>query len=206
LKLKAAVQISLIILLTTYAAIASQGISIGIGIEYMPVGKIEYGNPPTGNRYEFYDNMSVESGLYYNFETGFRTGAFLSLLSKNTELTNSTVDISYWGVGLLGDYEYEITETGTTRLVFGFDSGYGKFNDKNDNGVRSDESFWVAGFGGVRYFFSDRYFFEFDYRMKWQEFNLSGVPEKAYLFSGSNLRIALGYGFFTGRNPLEKIK
>lgn len=203
--MKTAIQISLIILLTSFTAIASQGISIGIGIEYMPIGKIEYGNPVI-KRYEFYDNMSVESGLYYNFETGFRAGAFLSLFNKNTELTNSTMDISFWGIGLLGDYEYEITETGTTRLVFGFDSGYSKFKDNNDNGDSSDESFWVAGFGGVRYFFSDRYFFEFDYRMKMQEFNLNGVPEKAYLFSGSNLRIALGYGFFSGRNSLEKIK
>lgn len=180
----------------------ARGFSIGLGTEYLPLSSVEYGNPVV-NRYEIYDNMSIESGLYYNFDSGFRTGVIVSLFSKSINTGNSDSDISSWGVGVLGDYQYEITESGNTRLVSGIDTGYSRFKEKSFTN-RSDESYWAAFFVGVRYFFSTRYFFEFDYRMKWQQFDLEGTPPKTFKFSGSSLRLALGYGFFSDDNNTEK--
>ena len=185
---------------------AAEGVSIGLGTEYMPLSKVEYGNPVVSS-FEIYDNMSVETGLYYSFDAGFRTGVIISRFSKSINTGTSDSDISAWGAGILGDYEYEITESGSTRLVFGMDTGYSKFKE-NSFTDRSDDSYWAAFFGGIRYFFSARYFFEFDYRMKWQEFNLVGVPsngapDKTFKFSGSSLRLALGYGFFSDKETTE---
>jgi hypothetical protein len=192
-----------LIMLSIFApgACAARGFSIGLGTEYMPLSSVEFGNP-VFNRYEIYDNMSIETGAYYNFNSGFRIGTIVSLFSKSINTGNSTSDISSRGVGILGDYQYEITESGNTRLVLGMDSGYSKFKEDSFTD-RSDESYWAALFGGVRYFFSTRYFFEFDYRMKWQEFDLVGTPPKAFKFSGSSLRLALGYGFFSDENSTE---
>jgi hypothetical protein len=180
---------------------ASEGISIGLGTDYLPLGKVEFGNP-IQNSYDFYDNMFVETGFYYNFNTGFRIGGLLTLFSRNINPGgNSSSDISSWGVGALGDYEYSISESGSTNLVLGIDSGYSKFKDSNDFAKRTDNSYWVAAFGGLRYFFNTRYFLEIDYRMKWQEFSLAGNPvDKSFDFSGSSLRLALGYGFFSHQN------
>jgi hypothetical protein len=183
------------------ATFAAEGFSIGLGTEYLPLSKVEYGNPVVSS-YEIYDNMSVETGLYYNFDAGFRTGVIVTLFSKSINPGNSSSDISLWGAGFLGDYEYELTESGSTRLVLGMDTGYSRFKE-NSITDRSDDSYWAAFFGGIRYFFSTRYFFEFDYRMKWQEFNLVGVPYKAFKFSGSSLRLALGYGFFSDKKTTE---
>jgi len=198
-----AVGISLIaVLIFPAAGYATKGISIGLGTEYSPMSKVEFGNPVV-NSYEIYDNMTIESGLYYNFSSGFRTGVIVSLFNKNINTDYSDSDISSWGVGVLGDYEYEITESGSTKLVFGMDTGYSRFKE-NSYTNRSDESYWAAFFGGVRYFFSSRYFFEFDYRMKWQEYDLLGVPPKTYKFSGSTLRLALGYGFLSDDDSAER--
>lgn len=193
----------IIIPLISNGVLASEGISISLGTEYLPLSKVEFGSSDR-NSYEIYDNMSVESGLYYSFDEGFRTGAIVSFFSKNISPGNSSSDISSWGVGFLGDYEYEITESGGTRLVFGMDTGFSRFKDSNSFSKRTDDSYWAAFFGGIRYFFSSRYFFEFDYRMKWQEFNLVGEPvEKTFEFSGSTLRLALGYGFFADKKTTE---
>jgi hypothetical protein len=56
-----------ILLVAPSGVLASEGFSISLGTEYLPLSKVEYGNP-TVNSYEIYDNMSVESGLYYNFD------------------------------------------------------------------------------------------------------------------------------------------
>lgn len=199
---------AVLIMLTviTQEACAARGFSIGLGMEYVPLSSVEFGNPVV-SRYEIYDNMSIESGVYYNFNSGFRIGTIISLFSKSINTDTRSSDISSWGVGILGDYQYEITESGSTRLVLGMDSGYSKFKE-NSYTNRNDESYWASLFGGVRYFFSARYFFEFDYRMKWQEFELVGVPstaipDKIYKFSGSSLRLALGYGFFKDENSRE---
>ena len=193
--------IMIILMILSQGAYAARGFSIGLGMEYMPLSSVEFGNPFV-NRYEIYDNMSIEMGAYYNFNSGFRIGTIVSLFSKSINTGTSSSDISSWGVGVLGDYQYEITESGSTRLVLGTDSGYSKFKE-NSFTDRSDESYWAALFGGVRYFFSARYFFEFDYRMKWQEFELMGTPPKTFKFSGSSLRLALGYGFFSDENSTE---
>ena len=187
---------------------AARGISIGLGMEYLPMAKVEFGNPVI-SRYEIYDNMSIESGLYYNFDTGFRTGAVVSLFSKSINPgANGNSDISSWGIGVLGDYEYRISESGSTGLVFGMDAGYGRFKDSNNFSKRTDDSYWAAFFGGIRYFPGARYFLELDYRMKWQEFDLvgvpaDGIPDKTFKFSGSSLRLSLGYGFFSHQNSME---
>lgn len=196
---------SLIVICIPEAAFASQGMSVGVGTDYLPLSKVEYGNPAQ-NSYDIYDNLFVEGGLYYNFDTGFRVGSILSLFGRTVTLGgNSPSDISSWGVGLLGDYEYSISESGGTNLVLGIDSGYGKFKDSNEFSKRSDGSYWIAAFGGLRYFFNPRYFMEIDYRMKWLEYDLAGAPVYTkFDLSGSSLRLALGYGFYAHGNQSGK--
>jgi hypothetical protein len=85
------------------------------------------------------------------------------------------------------------------------DTGYSRFKDSNDFSNRSDNSYWASFLAGIRYFFSARYYFEFDYRVKWQEFELTGDPvPKRFDFSGSSLRLALGYGFFSQKDSTEE--
>ena len=119
-----------IFIICTQGLFAAEGISIGLGTEYLPLSKVEYGNPVVSS-YEIYDNMSVETGLYYNFDAGFRTGVIVTLFSKSINPGNSSSDISLWGAGFLGDYEYELTESGSTRLVLGMDTGYSKFKENS---------------------------------------------------------------------------
>ena len=182
---------------------ASKGFSISLGTEYLPLSKVEFGNPAV-NSYEIYDNMSVESGLYYCFEPGFRAGTIASFFNKNVDTGNSSSDLFSWGIGILGDFEFKISESGNTRLLLGTDTGFAKLRDSNDFSKRSDDSYWASFFGGIRYFFSSRYYFELDYRMKWQEFELIGAPvDKSFDFSGSSLRLSLGYGFFPDNSTAE---
>ena len=189
---------NVIILCSNPAVHAFNGVSAGIGMEYIPIAKLSYPNSG-GAAYEIVDNVTWEPGVYYNFATGFRTGTFLNIYGKTYD-PGGTVPksrLSSWGIGILGDYAHELTESGGTLLIAGMEIGYGEFTDDNVNSKRSNGSMWVAGVGGLRYYFTPGLSMEFDYRIKWHQYDLTGTPAKTYDFSGSTIRISMSYGFYS---------
>jgi len=162
------------------------------------MAKLSYPNS-AGAEYEIVDNVAWEPGLYYNFATGFRTGTFFNLYNKTFDSigTEPKSRLSSWGIGLLGDYAYEMTDSGRSFLIGGMEIGYGEFTDDNENAKRTSGSVWVAGIGGLRFYFTPSFSMEFDYRIKWHQYDLSGTPAKSYDFSGSTIRISVGYGLYS---------
>ena len=189
---------SVIIFYSNPAIHAFNGVSAGIGMEYIPIAKLSYPNSG-GAEYEIVDNVTWEPGVYYNFATGFRTGTFFSLYNKTFESVGAEPRsrLSSWGIGLLGDYAYEMTDSGRSLLIAGMEIGYGEFTYDNQNAKRTSGSVWIAGVGGVRYYFTPGLSMEFDYRIKWHQYDLTGTPAKTYDFSGSTIRISMSYGFYS---------
>jgi len=176
---------------------AFNGVSVSIGVEYDPIAKLEYvgGNQPG---LDIVDNFAWESGLFYHFPAGFRAGTFFSYYVKKIARGDTrSSDLSSWGIGILGDYGLEITESGRTLLVGGMEAGFGKLTDKNEFSDRSRGAVWVAGIGGIRYFFTRAFSVEMDYRMKWLQYDFTDEPRKNYDFSGSTLRLILEYGIYS---------
>ncbi len=189
---------NVIILYSSPAIQAFSGVSAAMAIEYNPIAKLSYPNSG-GAEYEIVDNVTWEPGVYYNFATGFRAGTFFSLYNKTFD-SGGTVPryrLLSWGIGLLGDYAHELTESGRTLLISGMEIGYGEFTDDNVNSKRSSGSVWIAGIGGLRYYFTPGLSMELDYRIKWHQYDLTGTPAKSYDFSGSTIRISMSYGFYS---------
>ncbi len=196
--MKAILPLASIIICCSCPAIAAfTGISAGIGMDYNPIAKLSY--PNSGAEYEVVDNVTWEPGIYYNFATGFRTGTFLDYYRKTYDPggTNPKSRLSSWGIGLLGDYAYEMTVSGRALLIGGMEIGYGEFTDDNTSAKRTGGSVWVAGIGGLRFYFTSSFSMELDYRIKWHQYDLSGTPAKSYDFSGSTIRISVGYGLYS---------
>ncbi len=174
-------------------------------MEYNPIAKLSYPNSG-GAEYEILDNFTWEPGIYYNFSNGFRTGTFFNIYGKTYDpggtITKSR--LSSWGVGMLGDYAHELTESGGTFLIAGMEMGYGELKDENIHTKRSSGSVWVAGIGGMRFYFTHSFSMEIDYRIKWHQYDLPGTPAKNYDFSGSTLRISVGYGFYSSEKKGDK--
>ncbi len=177
---------------------AFNGVSVGMALEYNPIAKLSYPSS-WGAEYEIVDNITWEPGVYYNFSTGFRAGTFFSLYNKTFESVGAEPEsrLSSWGFGLLGDYGYEMTDSGRSLLIAGMEIGYGEFTYDNQDAKRSSGSVWVAGIGGLRYYFTPVFSIEFDYRIKWHQYDMTGTPAKSYDFSGSTLRISVGYGLYS---------
>lgn len=196
--MKTILYLIIMLILSSYAVgRAFSGISAGVGMEYNPIAKLTY--PNSGAEYEIVDNVTWEPGIYYNFATGFRTGTFLDYYSKTFDPggTIAKSKLSSWGIGLLGDYAYEMTVSGRTLLIGGMEIGYGEFTDDNENARRTGGSVWIAGIGGLRYYFTPSFSMELDYRIKWHQYDLSGEPAKSYDFSGSTVRISVGYSLYS---------
>jgi len=173
------------------------GISLNFGVEYDPIAKFKYVNSSLPGQ-DIVDNIGWEPGVFYYFPAGFRAGTFFSYYKKEIGRNdNEKSHLSSWGIGVLGDYGYEITETGRTFLVGGMEVGYGDMTDKNQYSSNSSGAFWIDGIGGIRYFFTRTLSMEFDYRMKWLQYDFTEVPRKNYDYSGSTLRISLGYGIYS---------
>lgn len=166
-------------------------------MEYNPIAKLSY--PNSGAEYEIVDNVTWEPGIYYNFASGFRTGTFVDYYTKTFDPggTIAKSRLSSWGIGLLGDYAYEMTVSGRTLLIGGMEIGYGEFTDDSASAKRTGGSVWIAGIGGVRFYFTPAFSMELDYRIKWHQYDLSGEPAKSYDFSGSTIRISVGYGLYS---------
>lgn len=178
------------------------GVSAVMAMEYNPIAKLSY--PNSGDtEYEIVDNITWEPGVYYNFSTGFRAGTFFNLYNKTLDIggTVPRSKLSSWGIGMLGDYGYEMTDSGRSLLIAGMEIGYGEFKDDNEDTSRNGGSVWVAGIGGLRFYFTPSFSIELDYRIKWHQYDMSGTPAKSYDFSGSTVRISVGYGLYS---PEEK--
>lgn len=176
---------------------AAEGASVVMAVEYSPLARLSYENG-SDLEYEIVDNISWEPGVYYNFSTGFRTGAFFQYYRKKINPSGTTeLRLSSWGIGILTDYGYEITESGRTLLVAGMEAGYGELTDENDFSDRTGGSLWIAGVLGLRYSFTQDLSLELDYRIKWHQYDLSGEPAKSYDYSGSALRLSVGYRIFS---------
>jgi hypothetical protein len=176
---------------------AGEGLSVLLAMEYNPLARLSYQNG-SEQEYDIVDNISWEPGIYYNFTTGFRTGGFFQYYRKDINPAGTTeLNLSSWGIGILTDYGYEITESGRTLLVAGMETGYGELSDKNVYSNRTGGSIWIAGLAGMRYYFTPGLSVELDYRIKWHQYDLSGTPAKSYDFSGSTLRLSLGYRIFS---------
>lgn len=174
------------------------GVSAGMAMEYNPIAKLSYPGS-WGAEYEIVDNITWEPGVYYNFSTGFRAGTFFSLYNKTFESVGAEPEarLSSWGFGLLGDYGYEMTDSGRSLLIAGMEIGYGEFTYDNQDAKRSSGSVWVAGIGGLRYYFTPVLSIELDYRIKWHQYDMTGAPAKSYDFSGSTIRMSAGYGLYS---------
>jgi hypothetical protein len=180
--------------------INAQGVSVGIGMEYLPSAKIQFGNP-SNYEAEFYDNLSFETGVYWNFPAGFRLGPIFNYYKKTVTTNASTPsDLSAWGLGVIGDFAFEITESGGTLIVTGFKSGYGQLSDDNEILSRSAGSIWISGLGGMRFRIASNYCIEADYLLGWSQYDLTGEPEKSFKFTGSKLSISLCYNIFNNGN------
>lgn len=174
---------------------ARQGIGIGLGLNYIPIARLEYKLNPDAD-FEIVDNVFWKPRLFYDFGNGFTTGIVTEIYSKSIKPAGSTkYDLSSWNLGAYGDYGYEITDSGHALLVGGMEIKYGQFTEKVYFGSRTAGAIGIAALAGFRYFFSEPLSMEFDYRIGWQEFDIVNRSEKKYAFSGSSIQLYLGYGF-----------
>ena len=81
---------SVIIFYSNPAIRAFNGVSAGIGMEYIPTAKLSYPNSG-GAEYEIVDNVTWEPGLYYNFATG---SSLISTSTPDSTFSGSVLSIS----------------------------------------------------------------------------------------------------------------
>jgi len=105
------------------AAEAIENVSIGLGGNYLPKSEVENGE--FGQYKETtYDNLFGEVSAFAGLPMNFRVGSYFSYYSKTVAPeTIIDSDVSIWGIGMLADYGYEITESGSTFFVMGAESG-----------------------------------------------------------------------------------
>jgi hypothetical protein len=182
---------------------AYSGFTAGFGIDYNPVARLEYENGSLPGT-DVVDNISWEPALYYSFPNGFRTGIYVPIYFKKIARSDTrSSEVSSWGIGFIGDYAFEITESGGFLLVTGMEAGYGELTDENEFSRRATGGAWIAGIGGIRNFFTPRFSLELDLRVKWHQFDFPDAPQKSYDFSGTTLRIAICYGFYSVKDRGE---
>ena len=174
---------------------AKKGIGVGLGLNYIPIARLEYKLNPEAN-FEIVDNIFWKPRLFYEFGNGFSAGIISEIYRKSIKPSGSTrYDLSCWSLGAYGDYGYEITESGRTLLVGGMEIKYGQFSGKVYFGSKSAGAVGITALAGIRHYFSEPLSMEFDYRIGWQEFDIVNRSEKKYVFNGSSLQLYFGYGF-----------
>jgi hypothetical protein len=191
-------------LLMVSAAQAANGFDIGAGLLYNPTARLEYAGNPEAD-YEIIDNVIWVPRMLYDFGNGFRAGAHFDIYKKRIFPGGSTrSDVSFWGAGLLGEYDYAITESGRTLVVGGMETGYERLTDRSNSMSARVASIGVAAYGGVRYMFSPRFSLEMDYHFGWLEFDLNASPKRKYNYSGSGLRLSIAYQFYVQPGKTEE--
>jgi hypothetical protein len=179
------------------ASSVQAGVTIGLGMDYTPIARMRYVNN-ADLEFEIFDNVAWQGQAFYEFGNGLRVGNYFALYQKRFQPSgSSSIDLSQWSVGILGDYGYEITDSGSTRLVGGMETGYGELTDQSATVMTTAGSIWVAGIVGVRFKIAYGIFCELDYRLIWLEYDINSFNPKKYLFSGSSLRLALEYPILT---------
>ncbi|MEE9553562.1 MAG: outer membrane beta-barrel protein [candidate division Zixibacteria bacterium] len=181
-------------------AASFNGYSISLGMEYNPIAKLDYENDSQIDL-DVVDNITWEPGVYFSHPNGFRVGVIFAYYGKTIDRGDTRIaELSSWGVGVLGDYGYDMTESGKTFLVGGMEAGYGELTDKNEFAERTRGGVWIAGLGGIRYYFSRALSMEMDFRIKFLRYDFTEVPLKSYDFSGPTIRITLGYGIYSSKS------
>jgi hypothetical protein len=188
--------LSLALVGTIYSgALAKEGIRFGLGFDYVPIVKLEYSRSTDANL-EIVDNIIWQGRLSYDFGNGFKTGVLFDYYPKTFHPGPfRTTDLTLWGIGLTGDYGYEMTESGHALLVGGAELGYAHLTDKSGASSGKTGSFWISGLAGLRFFVFRTLWLEGDYRLSFQELGPLSVIEKKYIFSGSSLRFMMEYPF-----------
>ena len=190
---------AIIFSLNIAATSARAGVTLGLGLDYTPIVKLQYVNNPDLD-YELVDNIAWQGQAFYDFGNGFRAGGIFDIYKRNVhEADFRSIKLSQWGVGLVGDYGYGITETGNTLLVGGMEAGYGELSDKASSPTITAGSVWVGGLAGLRFHITYNFWCELDYRLIWLEYEINSPNPKKYLFSGSSLRLALEYPLLVNR-------
>lgn len=174
-------------------AMASEGIRLGAGFDYIPIAKLEYESNLQAKT-EIFDNIIWQGRASYDFGNGLKSGILFDYLAKSySPGPFRKSDLTLWGIGLIGDYGYELTDTGHALLVGGAELGYAHLTDNSGGSSGKAGSFWIAGIAGLRFLIFRKIWLESDYRLTFQEFGPLGTLEKKYLLSGSGLRLFLEY-------------
>ncbi len=172
---------------------ASEGIRLGAGFDYIPVANLKYESNSQAKT-EIFDNIIWQGRASYDFGNGLKSGILFDYLSKSySPGPFRKSDLTLWGIGLTGDYGYELTDTGHALLVVGSELGYAHLTDESGGSSGKAGSFWIAGIAGLRFLIFRKIWLESDYRLAFQEFGPLGTLEKKYLLSGSGLRLFLEY-------------
>jgi hypothetical protein len=192
----------IIFMLIAFSA-ASAGITIGLGFDYIPFVKMQYVNNPSLDL-DIVDNIAWHGRVIYDFENGLRAGSIFNYYKKGTDENGfRSIKLTQWGIGLTGDYSYDITESGTTFLVGGMETGYGELSDRTAPPAVTVGSIWVGGLAGLRFHVVQNFWCELDYRLIYLEYEINGPIPKKYLFSGSSLRLTLEYPLSGGKGADE---
>jgi hypothetical protein len=182
---------------------ARTGIDLGLGLDYTPIVQLSYIENPNLD-YEIVDNVTWQGRAFCNFGNGFRAGGLFEIYNKSLSPGGfSVIDLSAWGVGLVGDYAYDITESGNTLLVAGMETGYGELTQKASDTKKTAGSVWIGGLGGIRFLIAFNVRCEVDYRITFLEYEIKGAVSRKYSFSGSSLRLVLEYPVSFGGDAKE---
>ena len=185
-----------IVLLSAGFVQAIENLSFGLGINYLPTSKLEIGEFNHSEE-STYDNVFYEGSLFLGLPANFRVGPYYSYYKKTVAPdTPSETDASIWGIGVISDYGYVLTKSGSTEFVFGVESGYGQLSENNLYLSRSTGSVWIGGFGGLRFNLSPIYQLEIDYMYRISNYDFTQYPHKRFEYTGSSLRLTLNYRFF----------
>ena len=179
-------------------------INLGVGFDYFPVARLQYVNNRNAD-FDIVDNIAWQGRASYSLGNGFQGGLIFEYYGKRIHPNPSTTtELSQWNLGLVGNYGYAITETGHMLLVAGIEAGYGELTDNSNTISMISSSPWIAGLAGTRFMIASAIWFDVDYRIGIQDFNMNTQPVKKYLFTGSSLRLSLDLPIYSTERKTGK--
>lgn len=177
----------------SFQVASSEGLSIGLGIDYTPIARIKYvdSNLP---EYEVVDNVSYTGRLSCFLGNSFRYGLVIGHIGKKIHPVFSGKEkLSIWQTSISGDYSYNLFESGSSRMLFGIDIGYARLNYESGSATVSAPALTLAGLTGIKFGIAKRLWGEVDYRFGYQKFDIDERPHREITFSNSSLRLGVEY-------------
>ena len=179
------------------------GLDVSAGLEYAPKADLRYdGN--SWSDYQIVDNITWLGQVDYVIGQGFQVGMSFGYYDKKGVDDVTPTHLSLRMLSLRGEYGYELTESGRTLLVSSMGIGYASLVDKNDIQSRKTTSTYIEALAGVRRFLTRNLHFEVDFRIKYMQFHFQSAPRKSYDYSGTGLKLLVGYRFGHPRNSGDK--